>query len=510
MKKTILAFLSSLFLCFYSNADVTLTSLYSDNAVIQRNAPVKVWGWASPAEKVSVAFVGKTLSTKTDSKGNWSVTFPAQKAGGPHAMTVTGKNTLQRKNLLFGEVWICSGQSNMQMNVGQAIDGDIELLSAKDNDLRILTVTNAGEQKLQKDIDGGWQPAIGGQLKGFSAVGYYFGRELRRTLGVPVGLIDNSWGGSAIQSWMPEEVLKTDKRNLKYIETFAQKLAKFKKAGGLSEHDKKMASLKSRIKKAKAQGKIPPSAPTAMRDIRHGQHRPANLWNARINPLLGYGIKGVIWYQGENNARSDSYQYRHLLPLMIKTWRKNWNSGEFSFYWSQLANYSGGGDKKGFSTWAEIRESMTLALGETTKTGQAVITDLGDGKDIHPKNKLQVAKRLVRWALVKDYGFKMNYCSPFYKSHEIKGNKIIITLDQEVKVIDSKEVLGFTLAGKDQKFTAANATISKNSIEVWSDSISTPVALRFAWAANPTFNVYSKSHLPLTPFRTDTWKLSSE
>ncbi|MCM8536464.1 MAG: sialate O-acetylesterase [Lentisphaeraceae bacterium] len=509
MKKFFITCFVSVLISLSLSADVTLTSLYSDNAVIQRHAPVKIWGWASPSEKVTVTFVGKKLATKTDSKGNWSVVFPAQKAGGPHSMTVTGKNTIQRKNLLFGEVWVCSGQSNMQMNVGQAVDGDIEVLLAKDTDLRVLTVTNAGEQTPQKDVDGGWEMATGGQLKNFSAVGYYYGRELRRALGVPVGLIDNSWGGSSCETWIPQDVLKSDKRNQPYIETFAKKLAKFEKSD-LTQHDQKRKALQERIKKAKSSGKIPPSPPTAMRDIRHGQHRPGNLWNARINPLLGYGIKGVIWYQGENNTRTESYIYRYTLPMMIKTWRKNWNSGEFSFYWSQLANYSRNRDKNGASPWAEIRESMTLTMQSTPKTGQAIITDLGEDKDIHPRKKLQIAKRLVRWALVKDYGFKLTYSSPMYKSHETKGNKIIVTLDQEVKTIDVRDVLGFTIAGDDQKFVKAQAKINKNKVEIWSDSISKPAAIRYAWAGNPVSNVINKTDLPLTPFRTDKWKLSSE
>lgn len=507
MKSTLLFTLA---LSFTLKADVTLPNLYSDNAVIQRNVPFKVWGWAAPAEEVTVHFVGSKLSCKANEEGNWSVTFPAQKAGGPYKMVVEGKNTITRENLMFGEVWVCSGQSNMQWNLLRSVDGDVELLLAKDKDLRIITVTNDASQSPVKDIDGVWSAAIGDPLKDFSAVGYYFGRALRRALGVPVGLINNSWGGSAIEAWIPRSVLMTDERNNPYLEIFAEKVAKFKSGQTNAEYKKNMQRWEGLARKARNTNQPLPRKPREPRDPTYSQHRPANLWNGRVTPLLNYAIKGVIWYQGEANTWDRAYHYRNLLPMLIKTWRQKWNLGDFPFYWSQLADFAQKRDVDGFSPWAEIRESMTLTMMNTKNTGQAVITDLGEDADIHPRKKFEVARRLVRWALAKDYGFDLVYSSPMYESHEIVKNKIIVKFDQKVKAYETKKVWGFTVAGKDQKFKVAQGRIKNNIIEIWSDEVKEPVALRYNWAGNPIGNIISLQDLPLTPFRTDRWKLGSE
>jgi sialate O-acetylesterase len=390
------------------------------------------------------------------------------------------------------------------------VDGDLELLLAKDKDLRIVTVTNNASQHPQKEIDGKWSPAIGEELKEFSAVGYFFGRELRRALGVPVGLINNSWGGSAIEAWIPRDVLQSDERNLDYIKKFDQRVRDFKTGQAMLNYEEDLKGWREVSKQAKLVGKSAPRAPRKPTDPTFHQHRPANLWNGRVTPLLNYGIKGVIWYQGEANTWDRSYHYRHMLPMLIKTWRAKWNLGNFPFYWSQLADFGKKRDVDGFSPWAEIRESMTVAMQNPQNTGQAVITDLGEDADIHPRRKLEVAKRLVRWALAKDYGFNLVYSSPMYESHKVVGNKFVVTFDQVVKAYETKKVLGFTLAGKDQKFQIAQGRIKGNTIEVWCEGISQPVALRYGWAGNPIGNIISIQDLPLTPFRTDSWKLGSE
>ena len=490
-------------------ADVSLPNLYSDNAVIQRHIPFKVWGWADPHESISIEFLGKKVSTQANETGTWSVEFPAQKAGGPYSLTVTGKNKLVRNNLLFGEVWVCSGQSNMKWNIGKSVDGDLEVLMAKDDQLRIVTVSTGASQTSLKDIDGVWTPATGKALNEFSAVGYYFGRELRRVLNVPVGLINNAWGGSAIEAWIPREVLLTDERNFAYLKSFDERLEQYSSGQPLSLYEENLKKWEKKVAQAKSSGAPLPRKPRKPTDPRGSQHRPANLWHSRVAPLLNYSIKGVIWYQGEANT-SRSYNYRHLLPMMIKTWRQKWDSGNFPFYWSQLADFCRDDESDGNSPWAEIRESMTVAMQTTENTGQAVITDLWEEQDIHPRRKLEVAKRLLRWALAKDYGFDVVFKSPMYESHEVKDNKIIITLDQDVKWFDVKKVLGFTIAGEDEKFLEANARISKNTIEVWHEKIKAPRAARYAWAGNPLCNVINKKDLPLTPFRTDKWKLSTE
>ena len=491
-------------------ANICLPQLFSDNAVLQRNVPVKIWGWADPGEKISVDFVQLNKTTKANKKGHWFVEFPAQKAGGPHSLRVQGKNKLTRTNLLFGEVWLCSGQSNMQMRVGESRDGDLELLLAKDPQIRILRVNNWGAQQAQKDVDGQWQKAMGQELKVSSAVAYYFGRELKRALNVPIGLIENSWGGSACEAWVPRDVLKSDPRNHSYMEMMAKKVKESQNTPEFIQYVKDFQQWQKDIIKAQKEDLPQPRMPKSPAKSYHSQHRPGNLWNARIHPLLKYKIKGVIWYQGETNTKDRSYNYRYLLSQMISAWRQHWQIGDFPFYWVQLADFGKKRDSDGYSPWAEIRESMTIAYQNTENTGQAVITDLGEDSNIHPVKKLQVAQRLVRWALANDYGFDISYRSPMYVSHEIKDNKIIIKLDQNVRPFDVREVLGFTIAGSDQKFIPAKAKIKKNTVEIWADSISHPLAVRYAWAGNPVCNVINSTDLPLTPFRTDRWKLSSE
>ena len=240
----------------------------------------------------------------------------------------------------------------------------------------------------------------------------------------------------------------------------------------------------------------------------YGNHRPANIYNGVLKPTIGYGIRGAIWYQGESNA-GRAYQYRDLFPLMISSWRKEWGIGDFPFYWVQLADFMAEKSEPADSAWAELREAQTMTMSKLPNTGEAVIIDIGEGKDIHPRNKQDVGKRLARWALARDYGVSVPYHSPQYKSMERKDGKIVITLDyvpSGLRPFDVNELRGFTIAGDDKKFVNANAKIvGPNLIEVWSDAVKEPVAVRYAWADNPVCNVYSAEGLPLTPFRTDDW-----
>jgi sialate O-acetylesterase len=239
-----------------------------------------------------------------------------------------------------------------------------------------------------------------------------------------------------------------------------------------------------------------------------GQHRPANLYNGVLHPVIGYTIRGAIWYQGESNA-GRAYQYRDLFPLMIQGWRDDWGQGDFPFYWVQLADFRPEVDQPAESDWAELREAQTMTMSKLTNTGQAVITDLGEAADIHPKNKQDVAKRLVRWALAKDYGIEIPYRSPTYKSMQTDGAKATVKFDHIGKGLDTfdvREPIGFAIAGKDKVFVNAEAKIvGKDTMEIWSDSVASPVAVRYAWADNPICNVQSADGLPMTPFRSDDW-----
>jgi sialate O-acetylesterase len=269
-----------------------------------------------------------------------------------------------------------------------------------------------------------------------------------------------------------------------------------------------MANYREAAKKARDEGKRPPFPP---RNVLTGQHRPANLYNGVLKPTIGYGIKGAIWYQGESNA-GRAYQYRHLFPLMIQSWRDEWGQGDFPFYFVQLADFNLESPEPQASPWAELREAQTMTIAALPNTGQAVITDLGEAEDIHPKDKQNVAKRLARWALARDYGHEgLIYRSPQYKSHSVDGNKIVVEFDtfgSALDTFDTRALVGFTIAGEDQKFVNAQAQMlpGGNKIAVWADGVDKPASARYAWAQNPVCNVQNREGLPLTPFRTDDWK----
>ena len=262
------------------------------------------------------------------------------------------------------------------------------------------------------------------------------------------------------------------------------------------------------VSKARAEGKRPPREPHNPDEDMHGNFRPGNIYNGVLLPTIGYGIRGAIWYQGESNV-GRAYQYRDLFPLMIQTWRDLWGQGDFSFYWVQLADFLNERSEPAESAWAELREAQTMTMKRLPHTGEAVIIDIGEGKDIHPRNKQDVGKRLARWALAKDYGVAVSSQSPTYKSMEKHGNKIVLTfehVDGGFRPFDVKEPRGFSIAGSDRKFVKAQANVADHDkIEVWSDMVSDPVAVRYAWADNPVCNLYSAAGLPTTPFRTDDW-----
>jgi sialate O-acetylesterase len=337
-------------------------------------------------------------------------------------------------------------------------------------------------------------------------VGYFFGRQLQQTLDVPVGLIDDAWGGSACEAWIRRDLLAADERYQPLLarwDAIEKRYPEDKAA-----YEAKLAEWKVAAEQAKAEGKQPPAAPANPDGQMRGNHRPANIYNGVLKPTIGYGIRGVIWYQGESNA-ARAYQYRDLFPLMISSWRQEWGIGDFPFYWVQLADFRQEKPEPSDSDWAELREAQTMTMSKLPNTGEAVIIDLGEAQDIHPRNKQDVAKRLARWALARDYGIDVPYHSPQYKSMEKADGKLVLTFDhvgQGLKAFDVPEVRGFAVAGDDKKFVWAQAKIIGNDkIEISSEMVKEPAAVRYAWADNPVCNVYSRNGLPLTPFRTDDW-----
>ncbi len=475
-------------------ADVKVPALFGPHMVLQREQKDRVWGWAEPGEEIKVTIADQSKTAKAGEDGSWHVMLDPMKAGGPHTLTIQGKNTLTFDDVLVGEVWICSGQSNMGMNVGGSKDADLEILAAKYPRIRLISVPNRGTQEPQKDFNGKWARCSPETIGDFSAVGYYFGRQLYKTLGVPIGLIDDAWGGSACEAWIRRDLLAADPR-------YAALLKRWEAIEKEVEHTEKKAESKPAVKKGQRR---PPSRAQML----SGNARPANIYNGVLKPTIGYGIRGVIWYQGESNS-GRAYQYRELFPLMIKSWRDEWGQGDFPFYWVQLADFMAESKAPQESGWAELREAQTMTMSRLPKTGQAVIIDVGEGKDIHPKNKQDVGMRLARWALARDYGINVAYQSPTFKSMERQGDKVIVTFDHVghgLRPFDVQEVIGFTVAGSDKKFVEAKAKlVGRDKVEVHAEGVSEPVAVRYAWANNPVCNLYSNEGLPATPFRTDDW-----
>lgn len=488
-----------------ARAEVKLPAVFGDHMVLQQGGPIPVWGWADAGEQVTVTLGDDTQTATADQDGNWKVKLSALKAGGPHTLKITGKNALTLEDVMIGEVWICSGQSNMAWTVNRANDPDLEIATANYPNIRLISVPQVGTQEPQKDFDGQWERCSPQTVPEFSAVGYFFGRQLHQTLGVPIGLIDNAWGGSAAEAWVRRDLMAADER-------YQPLLQRWTEVEETYDHDKALANFKEKLAEwqvAKAAGEEVGRPPREPRNPLLGQHRPANLYNGVLKPTIGYAIRGVIWYQGESNA-GRAYQYRHLFPLMIQSWRDEWGQGDFPFYWVQLADFRNEAPEPSDSTWAELREAQTMTMDKLPNTGEAVIINLGESSDIHPKNKQDVAKRLARWALAREYGRDLVYRSPRYKSMKKEDGKIVLTFDHVGGGLDTFDVtapIGFTIAGEDQKFVPATAKIiGKNRIEVSSEEIDEPVAVRYAWADNPVCNVQNVEGLPLTPFRTDDWK----
>ena len=342
-------------------ADARMPALFADHMVLQRDHANPVWGWADAGEEVVVVLGEQTKKTTADADGKWRVVLDPLPAGGPHKMVIEGKNRVAIEDILVGEVWVCSGQSNMAWNVDNTYAADLTRLTAQYPRLRMITVPLIGTQEMKDDFKGEWQLCSPDTVGNFSAVGFFFGRVLHQALDIPIGVIHDSWGGSACEAWVPRPLLEADPQYKPLIDGWVK----------IEEDGTDEQQLK-------------------------GNARPGNLYNGMLNPVVGYGIRGAIWYQGETNA-GRAYQYRQMFPLMIKSWRDAWKQGDFSFYWVQLADFKQENTEPMDSAWAELREAQTMTL-SLPNTGQAVIIDIGEANDIHPRNKEDVGERLARWA----------------------------------------------------------------------------------------------------------------
>jgi len=475
-----------------ASAETKLPNVFSDGLVLQQGQENKIWGRDNAGQSIAIAIGDHQLTATADAAGNWEAKLPPLPVGGPHILTVAGSSAKIVRDVLVGEVWICSGQSNMQWSVNASNDPDMERLAAQFPKIRMINFPQAGSQEpIWSHDDRKWQVCTPETVGNFSAVGYYFARQLHQTTGVPIGMINNAWGGSACEAWIHRDVLNGNTRFQALMDRWKVTEARHQELSGKSdrneEEEKEFKNLTNNLR---------------------GNQRPANIYNGVLKSHLGYGIRGAIWYQGESNA-GRAYQYRELFPLMIQNWRNEWGQGDFPFYWVQLADFRAEKTEPGESDWAELREAQTMTMDRLPNTGQAVIIDIGEGKDIHPMNKVDVGRRLARWALAKQYNIAIEFQSPRYASMQDDGDGILLTFNHIPngwRPFDVNEPVGFTIAGEDKTFHAAEAKIlDGGKIRVSSSKVAKPVAVRYAWADNPVCNMYSRAGLPLTPFRTDDW-----
>ncbi|MEQ9410810.1 MAG: sialate O-acetylesterase [Fuerstiella sp.] len=496
-----------------AQAELKLPAIIGDHMVLQQKQANPIWGWDDPGTQVTVTLGDQTHQATAGDDGKWTVKLaPLPASAKPASLVIEGTSRREISDVLVGEVWMCSGQSNMGMTLAGDWKVEVESLSSNHPNLRLITVPRVGTQELQHDFNGHWESATSTNCRSFSAVGFLFGRYLHEILDVPVGLINNAWGGSAAEAWVRRDSLEKDPRFNALMETWKQREIQLQSDAEQARYEKALAAWKVKAAEAKAAGRRAPRAPRSPQSTLAGNQRPGNIFAGVVHPTLGYGMKGVIWYQGESNA-GRAWEYAKLFPYMIEQWRAEWKQGDFPFYWVQLADFMAEVDQPGESAWAELRESQTKTM-SLPNTGQAVIIDLGEANDIHPKNKYDVAARLVRWALARDYGFNdMEPRSPTFREQKIVGNKAVLKFDHiggGLRTVDVNDVRGFAICGEDQKWVWAEAKITApDTIEVSSDSVSEPVAVRYAWANNPVCNVYSKIGLPVTPFRTDDFRMTT-
>lgn len=492
--------------------DVKLPAVFGDHMVLQRGAAVPVWGWAEASEKVTVTLCDQSKSATADNDGKWSVKLGAVEAGGPYTLKVEGNNKLELSDVLVGEVWLCSGQSNMAMSVRGCNNYEAEQAAAKLPKIRMMTVSRTAAETPQTDCKGTWAVCSPETVGAFSAAAYFFGRELHKQLGVPVGLINSSWGGTPVQAWTCIEDQQAEGKLKDLLDGWKKQVDGYDPQKAQAAYEKQLAAWQERAKKAKADGKRPPRGPRKASDPRLSPHRPANLYNGMIAPLAPYAIRGGIWYQGESNAgRYNSSLYGMQLAMMIGNWRRLWGQGDFPFEWVQLPNFQAP-QKEPVETngWVIVQEEMLKTL-KVPNTGMAVTIDIGDAKNIHPKNKQDVGKRLALWALAKTYGKDVVACGPLYKSMARRGDEIVVKFDYAAGGLAAKDggkLKGFAVAGADKQFVWADAKIAGETVVVSCPKVKDPVAVRYAWAPNPACNLYNKADLPASPFRTDDWDLT--
>ena len=488
-----------------SAAELRLPAVFSDHMVLQRDKAVAVWGWADAAEEVTIEFAGQKKAAKADASGQWSLRLdPLTASAESRRLTATGKDGRKAEvsDVLVGDVWLGSGQSNMAMTVNRAKDFEQEKTAATFPLIRHFKEESAGAATAQTQSKGKWLACTPDNVGAFSATLYFFGREIHREVGVPIGLINSSVGGTPIESWIAPEVQETKPELSAALKAQSAALPKIDPEKAKADYAVELKKFKAAKAKAVAEGTKAPRPPRNAAEVSERKGSYGQLFNGKVAPLVPYTLKGMLWYQGEaNSSDTRAPLYVHQLSALVTDWRARWGE-ELPFAWVQLPNFSRPGEG-----WPLMRESMLKTL-SLPKTGMAVTIDIGEAKDIHPKNKQEVGRRLSLWALGNVYGRKVAAASgPLPAGHEIKGAEVVVTLThaEGLKTRDGAPVKGFQLAGTDKQWKPAAARIDGAKLVVTSAEVVAPVALRYAWLDFPETNLVNSADLPASPFRTDDW-----
>lgn len=498
------AFVASLFaLGSTAQAEVSLPAVIGNHMVLASGMPQTIWGWANPGEEVTISFGENKATVKTDANGDWLVKLPAMAASSePQEMTVSGTNTIKLSDILVGEVWLGSGQSNMQWSVEASDNAQAEIAAANYPQLRLFSVPLVPAGKPAKNVNAAWTVCTPDNVKSFSAVCYYFGRELHKSLKVPVGMIASSWGGTAIQPWIPPAGYD----GVPELEGERKQIASLRE-GYQAALENKLPEVKAWLEsseKAVAFGQPIAEPPVMPGNPFNSNGAPTGLYNGMIHPLAPFALRGALWYQGEANVGLGRH-YHELMRGLILGWRTVWAQGDIPFLFVQLAPFNYGGDPQRLPG---IWEAQTETL-KVPNTGMVVTTDITNINDIHPRNKQEVGRRLALWARAKFYGEnELVYSGPLYESMAVEGSRIRLKFQHiggGVVARDGKPLTWFSIAAADKKFVPATATIDGETVLVESADVSAPVAVRFGWHQIAEPNLSNKAGLPASPFRTDDW-----
>jgi sialate O-acetylesterase len=494
---------ASVFPAAVSRAEVKLNGIFADHMVLQREEADPVWGTADPGEQVTVAFRDQKVSTAADEHGTWRCNLENLALGDPGTLTVRGKNTVAVNDVLVGDVWLCSGQSNMGFELNAAEKAATEIAAANHPQIRMFRMKLVTSPKPETATQpSSWQVCSPETAPHFSAVAYFFARDVQEAIHVPIGIVNSSWGGTGINAWTSTEGLESDPICAAALSDWDKQMAAY--PGTYAAYEAKLADWQKRADAAKAAGTLftirKPAPPPGPGD----RNTPAGLFNGMIHPIMHFAYKGIVWYQGEQDA-SKYARYRSWFPVMIKQWRHDFGQGDLPFLYVQLPNDNSEG---AYSTsWAFMRGVQAEAL-SLPNTGMAVTIDVGEDANVHPKKKQPVGQRLAWIAEAKVYGMKVPYEGPIFKSATIDGDAMVVHFERGAEGLRMKgdKLNEFTVAGADKQFRPAQAVIDGQTIRVTSPDVPHPVAVRYAWRNGSSANLYNKDGLPAGPFRSDRWQ----